>query len=314
MFEIKRYTPADEAAWNDFTARSRQGTFLLDRRYMDYHADRFEDFSLMVYHKNRLYALLPANRMADGTLCSHGGLTYGGLLTDEKATAGGVCDLFALLNGRLREWGIGRVVYKAIPWIYHRRPAEEDLYALANVCHARLAARDIASVVRLDNRLRLSTLRRTGVRKAMKQHGITIAEGDDTDTFWNILNDNLHHKYNVSPVHSAPELRLLKARFPDRIRLYMAFQEDNVLAGALLFLCGETVHVQYISASPEGKRLHALDLLFSRLIEEAAVGHRYFDFGKSTEDCGHYLNRNLIFQKEGFGGRGVCYDWYEWNP
>ena len=101
MFEIKRYTPADEAAWNDFTACSRQGTFLLDRRYMDYHADRFEDFSLMVYHKNLLYALLPANRMADGTLCSHGGLTYGGLLTDEKATAGGVCDLFALLNGRL---------------------------------------------------------------------------------------------------------------------------------------------------------------------------------------------------------------------
>lgn len=39
----------------------------------------------------------------------------------------------------------------------------------------------------------------------------------------------------------------------------------------------------------------------------------FFDFGKSTEDEGNYLNHNLIFQKEGFGGRGVCYDSYEYN-
>ena len=40
-------------------------------------------------------------------------------------------------------------------------------------------------------------------------------------------------------------------------------------------------------------------------------GYKYFDFGTSNEDMGRYLNEGLIYQKEGFGGRAVCYDWYE---
>ena len=35
------------------------------------------------------------------------------------------------------------------------------------------------------------------------------------------------------------------------------------------------------------------------------------DFGISTEHGGDYLNEGLIFQKEGFGARSVCYDCYE---
>lgn len=77
MFEIVRYTAQRADEWNRFVAASKNGTFLFDRRFMDYHSDRFSDYSLMVYLKGRLYALLPAN--ADGqTLVSHGGLTYGG--------------------------------------------------------------------------------------------------------------------------------------------------------------------------------------------------------------------------------------------
>ena len=36
MIEIKRYTPKDAAEWNNFVWKSRQGTFLFDRNYMDY--------------------------------------------------------------------------------------------------------------------------------------------------------------------------------------------------------------------------------------------------------------------------------------
>ena len=34
---------------------------------------------------------------------------------------------------------------------------------------------------------------------------------------------------------------------------------------------------------------------------------------QSTEQMGHLLNVSLIFQKEGFGGRGMCYDIYEYG-
>lgn len=47
MKTVEAYTPEMEREWNDHVATSRNGTFLLDRRYMDYHADRFCDASMV---------------------------------------------------------------------------------------------------------------------------------------------------------------------------------------------------------------------------------------------------------------------------
>ena len=128
MPEITRYTAAQSAEWNEFVERSKNGTFLFHRSYMDYHADRFTDHSLMVWNKGRLSALLPANEH-DGTLYSHQGLTYGGLITNQHTTTAFVCDTFEAINNYLAQQGITQVIYKAIPWPYHLLPAEEDLYA-----------------------------------------------------------------------------------------------------------------------------------------------------------------------------------------
>ena len=56
-----------------------------------------------------------------------------------------------------------------------------------------------------------------------------------------------------------------------------------------------------------------LDLLFENLINEKYNHKEFFDFGQSTEQMGAVLNENLIFQKEGFGARGVCYDTYKYD-
>lgn len=311
MFEIRPYTAADAGDWNRFVEQSRQGTFLFNRGYMDYHSSRFCDCSLVVSHKGRPCALLPANRSGD-TVYSHQGLTYGGLLTSPKAKAAEVMEMFGDINKWLQSQGFRHVVYKAMPWIYHRIPAEEDLYALTQVCHARLASREISSTILLQSRMRLEESRRSGIRKAQRC-GITCRESDDLKSFWQILNDNLEAKYHKAPVHSLQELQLLQSRFPDRIRLFMAYQNEQPMGGTLVFDMGRVVHTQYISASPEGKREGALDLLFHYIINKVYAQRDILDFGKSTEDGGRWLNRNLIFQKEGFGGRGVCYDTYEYD-
>lgn len=181
MMTICRYTPDKAALWDEFVGRSRQGTFLFERAYMDYHQDRFADHSLMVYRKARLFALLPANA-TDGVLWSHQGLTYGGLLTGPEATVEDVCDAFRSINAYLRQVGITRVVYKAMPWIYHRLPAEEDLYALTNVCGAQLMARHISSTLIANHRLRFIESRRSGIRKALRQ-GVLVRESDDLEAF-----------------------------------------------------------------------------------------------------------------------------------
>ena len=96
-------------------AGSKNGTFLFDRQYMDYHADRFADHSLMFYRDEALCALLPANEL-DATLYSHQGLTYGGLVTDLNMTAADVMRLFADLNGYLHSVGILPVCIDAGVW------------------------------------------------------------------------------------------------------------------------------------------------------------------------------------------------------
>jgi len=300
---------ADE--WNLFVAASKNGTFLFDRRFMDYHADRFYDHSLLVYRDQRLYALLPANQK-DDTLVSHGGLTYGGLVTDSRCSAKGVLDAFTAINEYLRQQGFRHVVYKAVPWIYHQLPAEEDLYALTSVCHARLTIRDISSAIIGDRKLRFSESRKSGIRKAHRQ-GLTIAESTDFAAFWQILNENLTGKYGVRPVHSIVELKLLHSRFPEKIRLYMVFDGETPVGGTLLFLTPQVLHTQYISANAFGKQHGAIDLLFDHLINNTYKDYPYIDFGKSTVSDSADLNEQLIFQKEGFGARAVCYDTYEYD-
>lgn len=322
MITVTRYTPQNHQTWNEFVKQSRQGTFLFDRNYMDYHQDRFHDHSLMIYYKDKLYALLPANEVVSASnneipqkeLVSHQGLTYGGLLTCNKMTAELTCETFEAIGNYLKQEGFSKLTYKAIPWIYHKIPSEEDLYALIHVGKASLSAREISTTILLQNKLRFSEQRRRGVNKA-KKNSLIIRQSSQEDVFafWNILNNNLQQKYHTRPVHSNEELQLLMSRFPENIIGYSVLKDAEVIAGTIIFITPQVIHTQYIGASEKGKEEGALDLLFDYLINQEKWNAPYFDFGKSTEDRGNYLNTNLIHQKEGFGGRGVAYDTYEWT-
>lgn len=311
MFDIRRYIPDIADEWNQFVARSKNGTFLFDRRYMDYHQDRFADHSIAFYLNGHIYAILPAH-LKGQTLYSHQGLTYGGLVMDERCTGGRICQLFKELNTFLYQQRIEKVVYKAIPSIYHVIPSEEDLYAMSVCCQARLVSRDLSSTIDLDHPVKFPESRKAGIRKA-KAHDLTIRESDDVGTFWEILHANLAERYGVAPVHTKEEIQLLHSRFPENIKLYMAFDHKEPLGGAILYMTKQVAHVQYISANRQGKEWGAIDLLFDELLHSPNEGIRYFDFGKSTTHDHTQLNLQLLFQKEGFGGRGLCYDTYEWN-
>ena len=265
----------------------------------------------MFYLKDKLYALLPANAKGD-TLQSHGGLTYGGLIMDAHATADNIVTLFAEMNDWLRRQGFRHVLYKAVPWVYHLLPAEEDLYAIYRSCNARLVARDIASVIDMQRPLKWSRDRKYGINRA-RTNQIEIEQSLDFEGFWKVLDWNLMHTYGARPVHTLEEINLLHSRFPHNIVLYTARKDGEVIGGTVIYLTPQTAHAQYISANEEGKHLRVIDAIYNKVLHEDLVDFRYFDFGKSTEDQGHRLNSSLIYQKEGFGGRGVCYDWYEWD-
>lgn len=284
MFEIIRYSGEQKTAWNQFVSNSKNGTFLFDRNYMDYHSNRFEDNSLMVYRKGKLYSLLPANKVGN-VLYSHQGLTYGGLIMNDKVTVAECVAMFQQLNAYFKESGFEKVVYKPVPFIYHQHPAQEDLYALFRTSNAKIIGRNISSTIIQSDKIKFIESRKSGVRKALLNN-ITIRQSSDLRTFWEILDTNLRNKYGVKPVHTLSEIKLLQARFPQNIKLYLAYKDDVALGGTLLYITKPVVHTQYISANIEGKELGVLDLLFDFLINHEYTNYPYFDFGQSTEQMG----------------------------
>lgn len=144
-----------------------------------------------------------------------------------------------------------------------------------------------------------------------KREGVIIETSEDFESFINLENKVLQLYHNTKAVHSAEELKTLHTNFPDEIQLFVSKLEDKTIAGGLLFVCQNLVHFQYLAADETARTIGALDLLIAHLIEKYSKTKRYFDFGISTEQDGTYLNEGLIAQKEGFGGRGIAYDFYE---
>lgn len=313
---ILRYNDSLQKTWDTFVMRIRQASFLFLRSYLDYHRDRFCDCSLMVLDdRDHVVALLPANVSRSDSRCveSHGGLTYGGLLYDDKV---GVADVGLLLDACLtyyRREGFSSLVYKPLPSIYDTVPAEEDRYWLFRF-GATLTARASSSVIDLRSPLPLSTLRRRKVAKANRCADLQLCDSSERlGEFWNVLTDVLASRHHTCPVHTLEEITRLQTAHPDNIRLFTALADGKVLAGTLLYLTRNVVHAQYIAASELGRETGALDWLFACLIDHykgEAIARPWFDFGISTASGGQVLNEGLAFQKEGFGARTICYDQY----
>lgn len=275
---------------------------------MEYHSDRFEDSSLMFFENDKLVALMPAN-LAQGNLVSHGGLTFGGVLVDDRMTINLMLGIFERLSEFLMERRCSKLIYKPVPHIYHKIPAEEDLYALF-VRGACLVRRDLSSTMDLRHRLPYAKGRKWSINKARKV-GLTVERSLDFDAFMAIEEYVLHKYHGTKPVHSAAEIQLLAERFPENIRLFGAFQAERMLAGVIVYADGQVAHTQYISATDEGREFGAADLVLDHLIREVYADRAYFDFGISTEQSGRFLNAGLALYKENFGGRSIAYDWYE---
>jgi hypothetical protein len=304
---VRRYEPADQPAWDEFAARSRSAHFLFRRGYMDYHADRFEDHSLLVFDGTRLLAALPAN-LDGSTLVSHGGLTFGGFLTDRTMSARRMLETFAVAGDYLRGRGVESWVYKVVPHIYHRVPAEEDLYALFR-SGATLTARHVSSAIRLDERLPYTKGRKAALRDA-ERSGVVVGASQDFHAFMALQREVLQSRYGVDPVHTGAELELLASRFPEEITLRTATRDGRLLAGIVLYETPLVAHAQYIAVGDEGREAHAFDLIVDALIPEYEGRKRWLDFGGSTERSGHHLNEPLVRNKESYGARTVVYDHY----
>jgi hypothetical protein len=278
---------------------------------MDYHQDRFDDNSLLVFKKDKLIALFPANKLND-VIHSHQGLTYGGLVTSEIVKLKDVIECFKVILSFYKNVGCSAIEIKQLPSIYTVLPNDEIQYLLF-ILKGDLIRRYTLSVINLEHRLKISKDRIAGSKRAIK-HNIKIREVHDFNEFWNqVLIPNLKDKYNTRPLHSLEEITLLKKKFSKNIRQFNAYLGGEIVAGTTIFETELVAHSQYISANKEKNELGSLDFLHLHLIENVFNDKKYFDFGISNEQQGKHINNGLNYWKEGFGARTITQDFYRIN-
>lgn len=276
---------------------------------MDYHQDRFEDFSLMVFKNDKLLALLPANKVKDA-LYSHQGLTYGSFVLSESTKLFDAFIAFKALLKFLNKEGIKFLNIKIIPSFYNIMPSGELEYILFKA-NAVLVKRDVLMVIDYQHKLRFQKNRREGINKA-KREGLVIKIDSNFEEFWNkILIPNLSKKHKVTPVHSLYDILLLANRFPNNIKQINVYKNDVLVAGTTLFITKTTLHPQYVSGNENKNIYGSLDLLYDFIINEFSSEKRYFDFNISSENNGELINEGLIFWKETCGARTFVSNNYE---
>lgn len=311
-YTVRRYSSADFALWNAFISKAKNATFLFHRDFMEYHSDRFQDFSLLVFEEDELISVLPANRV-EAAVFSHQGLTYGGFVWNAKIKLGDVITVAKAVLKFLDDHKISTLQLKLIPPIYHHFFADEIEYALF-LAEAKVIRKDCLSVIDLKKPYQITKTRKESIRRGEKNN-LVIKEELKFELFWNeILIPNLDKRHNAKPVHTVEEITKLQQKFPNNIRHFNVYFKDKIVAGTTIFITDNVVHPQYVSGNEQRSELGSLDYLYHHLITEVFADKNFFDFGISHEQHGKKINEGLLFWKETFGAKTVIQSFYEVEP
>jgi hypothetical protein len=308
------YAPHDEHGWDDLVAGSSNGTFLHTRRYLSSTNDRVADASLVLEDaRGRLVGAFPAGVHAtDQTMIeSHPAVAYGGIVHRGELRGTRMVAALEAVAERYYHDGWQAIRYKAIPHVYHRVPADDDLYALFRLGASRSRC-DVASVVDMSDRSPLSSRRARSLRKA-ERAGIEVARGaEHLPPLWSVIAGRLAEKFRTEPLHDATSLVRLGALFGDQVECLVGLLEGSVVAGAVVFRTGQVDHAQYIGADDRGYRTSALDAVLCACLADCEQRRtRYFSFGNSTAYGGRVFNEGLFSYKSGFGAGAVVHECYD---
>ncbi|MDP5200124.1 GNAT family N-acetyltransferase [Flavobacterium sp. DG2-3] len=309
-FVIRKYNKNDYTIWNDFVAQAKNATFLFHRDFMEYHKDRFEDFSLLVFEDEKLRAILPANKKGN-SIYSHQGLTYGGLVFLSKLKAEKVESILDEIFFFLKENKFETLYYKPIPDFYFSEGnAAIDFFLMKR--GAVLERKEMNLAVNLTIPLKISKSKMKHFRR-IENLDLDIFEEENLDPFWEkVLEPRLLEKFDIKPVHSKEEITLLKSKFPQNIKQYSAYRNDEIIAGITIFETKNVVKSQYGATSKTGEEFRALDFLFVNLIHKyKRKGKHFFDMGIVGEENEFGYNKGLIKQKEELGCSVYSQDFYK---
>ncbi len=308
-FRVEKYCGNQKEVWDKFVATSKNGTFLFHRDFMEYHSDRFEDFSLMVFDQQQLVSILPAN-ISENIVHSHQGLTYGGLVFTDDFKIEKISFIIQSIKVFLKNLNISKLIIKQLPEFYNQHNTE-----IVNSALIKNGAINIYSMMNLAvdyaTDVLISKSKLKHYRRIDASIDLQVFEETSCDLFWNeVLIPRLLLKFNTTPLHSLSEIAFLKSKFPEKIRQFSVYIDNQIIAGLTLFESQNVVKSQYGATTSLGEKHRALDFLFINLIEKYKnEGKQFFDMG--TVYNGTSVNEGLLNQKVELGCTVFHQNYYE---
>jgi len=317
MITVKRFNN-NSSAWDNFVSSANNGTLFHTRRFLNYHHEgRFNDHSLEFYKKGKLVGVFPAALIESGDqrqLVSHPGASVGSFVVPEDLAFADALEMVEQLVDYSKRENLDGIKLTQTPTIYSKRLSHYIDFALQKNGFL-YSKREISSILFLEksideNLSKFKSTHRTAARKAEKS-GVVVKETDDFASFYEILKKNLSIRHDVKPTHSLDELLHLKELFPDKINLFGAYIEGEMVAGVINFIATENVVLAfYISHNEDFQEVRPINLLFYKIFEWA-IQKKYnvFDFGIFTVN--EEPNMGLARFKENFGASGQFRDTME---
>jgi hypothetical protein len=308
--EIVKYTPELKEKWDQFVLNeSINGTILQTQNFLEYHHKRFKDNSLLFINSGNISAVCPATISAlDGkcVLLSHPGSTFGGLIISKNCNnIDDLNDIIDAFDNYCPSNNITEAQLKQTGDLFSSKSSNLIDYLFFLKGYGSYEELSFAILFKNNEDVvkNFKSKTRNLYKKSLK-YGLTFKEvtsPEDIQNFHKILCVSLL-KYNTKPVHTFEEMIDLQKRLLSNIRFYGVFNNNEMIAGSMVFLINGVFHTQYLAANPNFLYMQPMDFLDANLILEAAKeGFKGFSFGISTEQKGKVLNTSLAKYKEGFG-------------
>ncbi len=180
ILSVQRYQPKHKVLWNSFVSKAKNATFLFYRDFMEYHQDRFDDFSLLIFKGNKIISLFPAN-IKDSKVYSHQGLTFGSFLLPKKVSEQDVFFIFQAVCEFYKSQGKQEIFIKQIPEIYFKLPSHEQGFIIAQ--KAKLYRRDMVLAIDYSKPLAIHKTKLKHFKKA-GQFNFENIESNNFKPFW----------------------------------------------------------------------------------------------------------------------------------
>ena len=311
---IKKYASEYETIWDEFVENNAvNGSFLQEWKFLNYHGkDKFEDCSIMVFHKEKLVAVSPACVvMEDGKKIyhSHRGSTYGGMIIcQEFLRIDKIRNLFEEFEAYLKEEGFHKIILKMTMELLCKYPQDVIRFFLGYSGYEEEQELNIyIDYNKYDKEVvnNFSKMKKRNVKKCIDA-GMELKkfeEEADVEEFHQILSKNLM-KYNTKPVHSVSELLDLKERLGESVEFYGAYLDGKMLAGTMVFVFdnAKCAHTQYLAADLDFNHLNPMSFIYYKMSEMFCLREfRYLSWGTATEHGGKSINWGLANNKEEFG-------------